>query len=140
MSPARFTPDGSTAYLTTYMFGPNQDIDPYSYVYALQLSASTPSPTATPTVTPTPAPTQDTVTIARAEYTTSRNRLRVNANSTSSTATLKVYVTATGEFIGTLNNNGGGKYSGQFSWQTNPQNITVKSSLGGSTSATVTVK
>jgi len=53
---------------------------------------------------------------------------------------LKVYVNATGELIGTLSNNGGGKYSGQFSWSTNPQTILVKSSLGGSATKTVTAK
>jgi hypothetical protein len=221
MSPARFTPDGSTAYLTTYMFGPNQDVDPYSYVYALatgaaagpSLSSLTLNPTSvsggstsqgtvtltgaapsggsvvtlassnttvatvpssvtipagatsatfvvttysvaaptsvtisasyggvskTATLTVTP-PSADTVTINLAQYWISKTQLRVNANSTSATATLEVYVTATDQFIGTLTNNGG-KYSGKFFWPSNPQNITVRSSLGGSASKAVTVK
>jgi len=51
-----------------------------------------------------------------------------------------VYVTATGGAIGTFNNAGGGTYKGQYSWPVNPQNITVRSSLGGSASATVSLK
>jgi hypothetical protein len=86
-----------------------------------------------------PPMTTDTVTITLAQYRASSKRLSVQATSTNATATLKVYVSATGQFIGTLTNNGG-QYSGQFKWPTNPQNITVKSSLGGSSSAIVTVR
>src|SRR5262249_20229306 len=82
----------------------------------------------------------DTVAVTRAEYTVSRKQLRVQATSTSSTATLTVYVTATGQLIGTLTNNGGGKYSGQFAWPSNPQQITVRSSLGGPATRVGTVK
>jgi hypothetical protein len=49
-------------------------------------------------------------------------------------------VTSTNQLVGTLTNNGGGKYSGQFSWSVNPQNITVRSSLGGTVSRAVAVK
>jgi hypothetical protein len=49
-------------------------------------------------------------------------------------------VTATGQLIGTLTNEGGGKYAGQFTWSSNPQNITVRSSLGGSASRAVILK
>jgi uncharacterized repeat protein (TIGR01451 family) len=93
------------------------------------------SRTATLTVTPVSA---DTVTITLAQYRASSKRLSVQATSTNATATLQVYITATGQLIGTLTNNGG-TYSGQFKWLTNPQNITVRSSLGGSSSAIVTV-
>ena len=82
----------------------------------------------------------DTVTIQRAEYQRSRKTVRVDATSTDVTATLKVYVTATGSLVGTLKNNGGGRYSSQLPWPVNPQNITVKSSLGGAASRAVTVK
>jgi hypothetical protein len=95
------------------------------------------SRSATLTVTPLSA---DTVTITLAQYRASSKRLSVQATSTNATATLKVYVTATGQLIGTLANNGSGNYSGTFRWTTNPQNITVRSSLGGSASATVLVK
>ena len=82
----------------------------------------------------------DSVSVTRAEYDGGKRELRVEATSTSSTATLKVYVSSTNELIGTLANNGGGKYSGQFTWSVNPQNVTVKSSLGGSGSRAVTAK
>ena len=82
----------------------------------------------------------DTVAIQRAEYIVSKAKLRVNATSTKSSAVLTCYVTSTNALIGTLTNNGGGKYSGEFSWPTNPQNITVRSSLGGQASRAVTVK
>ncbi len=165
MSAARFTPDGTTAYLTTLMFGPNQDIDPYSYVYALQLAGSPPPPTSTPTATRTPLPTltftptitqtplpaltftptvtqapADTISITLAEYRTTNRRLLVTARGSNPNAILKVYVTSSGALIGTLTNNGSGNYSGTFKWPTNPLNITVRSNLGGSASTIVTVR
>ncbi|MGH9931202.1 MAG: SBBP repeat-containing protein, partial [Pyrinomonadaceae bacterium] len=82
----------------------------------------------------------DTVAVQRAEYVRSKKVLRVDATSTDATATLKVYVTATGALIGTLKNNGSGSYSGAFSWPVNPQNITVRSSLGGTATRDVTVR
>ena len=94
----------------------------------------------TKTSTLTVSPTAETVAIQRAEYSKSGKRLRVEASSNKPTATLKVFRTATGELIGTLSSTGGGKYSGQFSWPSNPQNITVRSSLGGSASAPVVEK
>jgi hypothetical protein len=51
-----------------------------------------------------------------------------------------VFVTSTGALIGTLSNSGGGQYRGEFSSSTNPQNITVKSSLGGVATAIVAAK
>ena len=104
-----------------------------------------PIPTSTPTSTPvvptaTATPTLvagDNVTITRAEYSTGSRELRVEATSTSANAVLRVYVTSTNELIGTLSNDGGGRYRGQFTWPTNPQNITVRSSLGGSASRSV---
>jgi len=62
------------------------------------------------------------------------------ATSTSTSATLTVSVTSTGAAIGTLTNNGGGKYTGAFSWPVNPANVTVKSSLGGAASSGVKAK
>jgi hypothetical protein len=82
----------------------------------------------------------DTISVTRAEYELAKKTLRIEATSTSSSATLKVYVTSTDEVIGTLTNNGGGKYSGQFSWPANPSNVTVKTSLGGSATKAVTAK
>jgi hypothetical protein len=89
------------------------------------------------TVTPRPA---DTVSVKRAEYTASRRELRVEATSTSGSATLRVFVTGTNQLIGTLTNQGGGKYSGRFSWPSNPQKVTVRSSLGGSATRAVTTR
>jgi hypothetical protein len=92
------------------------------------------------TVNPVATPTTDSVSITRAEYESSKRTLRVEATSSRSTATLKVYVTSSGALIGTLTNNGGGKYGGQFSLATNPQNITVRSNFGGQASRSVTLK
>jgi hypothetical protein len=49
-------------------------------------------------------------------------------------------VTSTNQLIGTLANNGGAKYSGAFTLSTNPQNITVRSNLGGAASRVVSAK
>jgi hypothetical protein len=98
--------------------------------------------TATLTVTPqsAPPPATDTVAVQLAEYASGNAQLRVEATSTSASVTLQVYVTSTNQLIGTLRNEGGGRYRGDFSWSTNPQNIMVRSSLGGSASRAVTVK
>ena len=87
-----------------------------------------------------PPPSTDTVRITRAEFETSKGVLRVEATSTSSNATLQVFVTATGQLLGTLSNNGGGQYRGELSVSTNPQNITVRSNLGGVATSSVVVK
>ncbi len=52
----------------------------------------------------------------------------------------EVYVSATNALIGTSTNNGGGKYSGQLNWSSNPQNITVRSTQGGVASRAVAAK
>ncbi|HEX7331689.1 MAG TPA: FG-GAP-like repeat-containing protein [Pyrinomonadaceae bacterium] len=89
---------------------------------------------------PPPPPSTDTVRITRAEYESSKRVLRIEATSTSSSATLRVFVTATGQLLGTLSNNGGGQYRGELSASTNPQNITVRSSLGGVATSSVVAK
>jgi hypothetical protein len=98
------------------------------------------SKTATLTVTAQPPPTTDTVGVQVAEYASGNRELRVEATSSNASATLQVYVTATNTLIGTLRNEGGGRYRGEFSLSSNPQNITVRSSLGGSATKAVTVK
>ncbi|HEU4509641.1 MAG TPA: VCBS repeat-containing protein, partial [Pyrinomonadaceae bacterium] len=100
----------------------------------------TPTPVPTPTPTPTPAPVTDTVRITRAEFEGSKQTLRVEATSTSSNATLQVFVTSSGQLLGTLANNGGGQYRAELRVSTNPQNITVRSNLGGVASASVVAK
>lgn len=73
----------------------------------------------------------DTVNITRAEYDSGKRQLRVEATSTSSNATLQVFNATSGQLIGALANNGGGRYSGQFNSSVNPRSVTVRSSLGG---------
>jgi hypothetical protein len=90
------------------------------------------------TLTINPAGT-DTVSITRAEYDSGNRRLRVEATSTRATATLQVFVTSSGQLIGTLSNDGGGRYRGAFTWPVNPQSITVRSNFGGQATRTVTV-
>ena len=82
----------------------------------------------------------DTVSITRAEYAVGNRRLRVEATSTRSTATLQVFVTSTNQLIGTLSNDGGGRYRGEFNWPVNPQNVTVRSNFGGQATRTVTAR
>ena len=67
-------------------------------------------------------------------------QLRIAATSTGPVATLQVYVTSTGELIGTLKHYDGNKYSGRFTRPVNPQNTTAQSSLCGSGTKAVTSK
>jgi hypothetical protein len=90
--------------------------------------------------TATAVPSTDTVSIQLAEYSAGNAQLRVEATSSNASATLTVYVTSTNTLIGTLRNEGGGRYRADFSWPSNPQNITVRSNFGGSASRTVTLK
>jgi hypothetical protein len=83
--------------------------------------------------------TADTVAIQKADYDSSKRTLRIEASSSRSNATLQVFVTSTGQLLGTLSNKGG-KYSGEFNAATNPQNITVRSNLGGSATRAVSAK
>lgn len=82
----------------------------------------------------------DTIGIQTAEYLRSKSQLRVTATSNEPTATLSVSVTTTGALLGTLTSQGGGKFSALLPWPTNPKNITVQSSFGGSASSTVTLR
>ena len=54
--------------------------------------------------------------------------------------TLTVSVTASSAVIGTLGNDGGGRYRGDLAWSVNPQNITVRSSHGGVATRAVAAK
>jgi FG-GAP-like repeat len=82
----------------------------------------------------------DTVSITRAEYESGNRRLRVEATSTRATATLRAFVTSNNQLIGTLSNDGGGRFRGEFSWPVNPQSITVRSNFGGEATRTVTLR
>jgi probable HAF family extracellular repeat protein len=92
--------------------------------------------TATATLEIAP-PAGDTVTIQQATYAVRKRRLTVNASSTQSRATLRAY-TAAGALIGTLKRAGTGRYRGQFTVRTDPGQVTVRSSLGGSASMATT--
>jgi hypothetical protein len=143
-------PPSTTATRTptrTPTLTPAQPLPTATGLSATPTSTLPPSPTRTPTVIPSPTPTRtpttvatDTVSIQLAEYSAGNDELRVEATGSNASATLSLYVTSTNTFIGTLTNEGGGRYRGNFSWPTNPQNITVRSSLGGSASRTVTLK
>lgn len=85
----------------------------------------------------TPTSSTDTVTITKAVYRSSRGLLTVQATTSAPSATLQVYVTSTDTLIGTLRKRRTG-YAGKFTIASNPQDITVKSSLGGSDTAPVT--
>ena len=82
------------------------------------------------------APPADQVRISKVNYTP--GRLLAQATSSNSNATLLLYVTSSGELIGDLPNLGGGQYGETvFVVMTDPQNVTVRSSLGGSDSKAV---
>lgn len=92
------------------------------------------------TPTPSPSPSADTVSISRAEYDSAKRTLRVEASCSRSTSTLQVFITSSNQLVGTLTNNGGGKYSGQFNLTANPQSITARSNGGGQATRAVSVK
>ncbi len=105
------------------------------------ISATSGGVTRSATLTINPATTNaDTVAVQKAEYDSAKRTLKVEASSSSAGATLQVFVTSTGQLLGTLSSNGGGKFSGQPSAAANPQNITVRSSLGGSATKAVAAK
>ena len=121
MSVPRFSADGAAAYVG--MDVNDYAADPYTYLYAFETTSTT----------------TDTITITAAQYSTARQLLQVKSTDSDPAAVLDVYVTSTNTHIGTLKKNATG-YSGKFSLATNPQNITVKSNLGGAASANVKAK
>jgi len=86
----------------------------------------------------------DTIEVESAVYTNANHLLKVRAaSSVKSTVrnapTLRVYVTSTNELIGALSGNVDGSYTGDFTWASNPQVITVRSTLGGTAELPVVV-
>lgn len=79
----------------------------------------------------------DTVAITKAQYAISRSQLTLLATDTNTAAVLTVSVTSTGEILGTMTNQGNGNYRAKIKGIANPQNVTVKSNLGGSATADV---
>lgn len=93
------------------------------------------SASGTLTITPSTAPpTSDTVHITRAEW--KSGLLRIDATSSNPDAILSVYLTASDSFMFGMTNLGGGTYQAQHEEVFNPEQITVKSNLGGSATAT----
>ena len=134
--PASVTvPAGSQS--RTFSIGTTQVPATTSAVITASLNAT--SRSATLTINPA-AGGADSVSITRAEYAVGNRRLRVEATSTRSTATLQVFVTSSNQLIGTLSNDGGGRYRGDLSWPVNPQSITVRSNFGGQVTRTVTAR
>ncbi|MFL6334489.1 MAG: FG-GAP-like repeat-containing protein [Pyrinomonadaceae bacterium] len=107
---------------------------------SVTITAVSGSITRTATLTVNPAVAADTVSVQKAEYDSSKGTLLVEASSTRSDATLQVFVTSTGQLLGTLTSRGGGKSNGQLTAAANPQNITVRSNLGGSATRAVLAK
>jgi len=86
------------------------------------------------TVTPGTPPATDRVAITKARW--KSGLLIVEATSTNFNAILSVYIG--GGFAYELTNRGGGRYSDQRGFITRPDQLTVKSSFGGSATARVT--
>jgi hypothetical protein len=86
----------------------------------------------------------DTIEVESAVYTNANHLLKVRAASSvkaiaRNAPTLRAYVTSTNELIGALSGNLDGSYTGDFTWPTNPQTITVRSTLGGTAELPVVV-
>jgi hypothetical protein len=107
---------------------------------SVTVSAVSGSVTRTATLTVNPAAAADTVAVQKAEYDSSKRTLLVEASSSRTDATLQVFVTSSGQLLGTLTNRGGGKFGAQLNAATNPQNITVRSNFGGSATKAVLAK
>ncbi len=82
----------------------------------------------------------DSVQITKAEDTVRSFQLKVEATSTNTAASLTVWNAGTGALIGALTPAGGGKYTGSFTVSPAALSITVKSSLGGTTTGPATQK
>jgi len=91
--------------------------------------------TTTITLTPGPPAPPDKVAIQTATW--KQGLLTIKATSTNPNAILSVFSSA-GNFMFELTNNGGGRFSDQRGFVTNPERIQVRSNLGGSASAVLT--
>jgi hypothetical protein len=91
--------------------------------------------TVTLTLTPGAPAAADRVAIKKARW--KQGLLTIEATSTNANAILSVY-SRTGEFMFTLTNDGGGRFSDQRGFVFSPEVITVRSNLGGSATATLT--
>jgi hypothetical protein len=110
---------------------------PVSAPALVSISASDGATTIATSVTVRPP---DSVSVTRAQYDLAKKQLGIEATDTGTAATLTVFVTATGQAIGALQDTGGGKFKGQLLWAVNPQKITVRSNQGGASTVTVIAK
>jgi hypothetical protein len=77
-------------------------------------------------------PTVDAIKFGKHSYDAPSMELLVSASSSNTGATLSLYNSATGAYIGPVQNGGGGKYGGSvFFSLTDPISFAVKSSSGG---------
>jgi hypothetical protein len=88
--------------------------------------------TTTITVSPGAPPAADVVKITKASWRS--GLLTIQATSTNPNAILSVYSRA-GNFMFSLTNNGGGRYSDQRGFVDNPIQVSVRSNFGGSATA-----
>jgi hypothetical protein len=91
--------------------------------------------TTTITVMPGQPPAPDRVAIKKATW--KQGLLTIEATSTNANAILSVF-SRTGDFMFTLTNDGGGRYSDQRGFVFNPEQVTVRSNFGGSATASTT--
>jgi hypothetical protein len=91
--------------------------------------------TTTVTVIPGAPAAADRVAIKKATW--KKGLLTIEATSTNPNAILSVFGRS-GNFMFTLTNNGGGKFSDQRGFIFSPEVITVRSNFGGSATATLT--
>jgi hypothetical protein len=85
---------------------------------------------------PSPDGGADSVEVLSAVYSDGNHLLKVRAGDSikagsRNSPTLSAYVTSTNTLIGSLTSSIDGGYAGNFTWPTNPQMITVRSSKGG---------
>lgn len=82
----------------------------------------------------------DALTVTKALYTAKVFQIKIEATGTNPAATVTAYNTNTGALLGTLSANNG-KYTGTFTANMGPApRVTLKSSLGGTTTAAAEVK
>jgi hypothetical protein len=90
--------------------------------------------TTTITVKPGVAPAKDVVHITKATW--KRGLMTIEATGSNPNAILSVY-SSSGSFLFDLTNRGGGRYTDQRGFITNPVQISVRSNFGGSNTATM---
>jgi hypothetical protein len=88
--------------------------------------------TATVTISPGTPPAADVVRITKATW--KKGLLTIEATGSNPSAILSVY-SAQGNFMFDLTNRGGGRYTDQRGFITNPQQVQVRSNFGGSAAA-----